>query len=473
MVTGDDTPAGGGNSGGFGPFNGQLTNESQTVAVAGATGGTFTLTFDGQTTAPIAVPARQRGDRVGARGALEPRRRGRDRARGTTDGQLPRQQGGAERPADDRRRLRPDRHHADAHGRDGDGQQRPEHQHPGRGRAVQRTARRRSAHGAEHGRPPRQAAADQGQGRRHHAGREEHVRRRVHRPGRQPLPGRHGPDAARGLRDGLPEPVPDHARQERRRVRQRLLARLARSPQQFRGPAGTGRFEIVRKPANYGWPLCYKTDLAVLQVGLQHVDPAAERGGARAPRVRQPDPRARRTPRAGSRTAARRSTRASSTGLRSPTRRSGTRTATTRRRRTARRARRASRSYGPAHRPTPVGAVPAALPGALHRRRRPARARRRTTTTRPTRTRRSSRPTGTGRGSSASSRRTRCARSGMDSNGNDPQDQQHAARAARCRRRRRGRGSATTRWTWSSVPTARSTCSPTATASSPSTRTPG
>ena len=33
-------------------------------------------------------------------------------------------------------------------------------------------------------------------------------------------------------------------------------------PQQFRGPAGTGRFEIVREPANYGWPICYKTDLA-------------------------------------------------------------------------------------------------------------------------------------------------------------------------------------------------------------------
>jgi PKD repeat protein len=32
-------------------------------------------------------------------------------------------------------------------------------------------------------------------------------------------------------------------------------------PQQFRGPAGTGRYEIVRHPANYGWPICYKTDL--------------------------------------------------------------------------------------------------------------------------------------------------------------------------------------------------------------------
>jgi PKD repeat protein/glucose/arabinose dehydrogenase len=56
LVTGDDTPAGGGNSGGFGPFNDMRTNESQTIAVANATGGTFTLTFDGQTTAPIAFP---------------------------------------------------------------------------------------------------------------------------------------------------------------------------------------------------------------------------------------------------------------------------------------------------------------------------------------------------------------------------------------------------------------------------------
>ncbi len=54
LVTGDDTPSGGGNSGGFGPFNDMKTNENQTVRVTNATGGTFTLTFDGQTTAPIA-----------------------------------------------------------------------------------------------------------------------------------------------------------------------------------------------------------------------------------------------------------------------------------------------------------------------------------------------------------------------------------------------------------------------------------
>jgi PKD repeat protein/type 1 glutamine amidotransferase len=57
MVTGDDTPSGGGNSGGFSPHNDQKTDEIQTVRVNNATGGTFTLTFDGQTTAPIAYDA--------------------------------------------------------------------------------------------------------------------------------------------------------------------------------------------------------------------------------------------------------------------------------------------------------------------------------------------------------------------------------------------------------------------------------
>ena len=32
-------------------------------------------------------------------------------------------------------------------------------------------------------------------------------------------------------------------------------------PTNFRGPAGTGRFQVVDEPANYGWPLCYQPDL--------------------------------------------------------------------------------------------------------------------------------------------------------------------------------------------------------------------
>jgi len=57
IVTGDDTPAGGIRANGYGPFEDELTDEQQTVQVAGATGGTFTLTFNGQTTAPIAYDA--------------------------------------------------------------------------------------------------------------------------------------------------------------------------------------------------------------------------------------------------------------------------------------------------------------------------------------------------------------------------------------------------------------------------------
>ena len=46
------------------------TDETQTVRVTNATGGTFTLTFDGQTTAPIAVQRDGGRDPGRARGAL-------------------------------------------------------------------------------------------------------------------------------------------------------------------------------------------------------------------------------------------------------------------------------------------------------------------------------------------------------------------------------------------------------------------
>ena len=53
LVTGDDTPAGGGNSGGFSPHNDMKTDEFQALRVTNATGGTFTLTYEGQKTAPL------------------------------------------------------------------------------------------------------------------------------------------------------------------------------------------------------------------------------------------------------------------------------------------------------------------------------------------------------------------------------------------------------------------------------------
>ena len=35
----------------------------------------------------------------------------------------------------------------------------------------------------------------------------------------------------------------------------------ANAPQRSRGPSGVGRFEIVRKPSNYGYPICYSSKL--------------------------------------------------------------------------------------------------------------------------------------------------------------------------------------------------------------------
>ena len=39
----------------------------------------------------------------------------------------------------------------------------------------------------------------------------------------------------------------------------------ANAPGAFRAPAGTGRIEIVRKPSNYGWPMCMSPDLPMFR----------------------------------------------------------------------------------------------------------------------------------------------------------------------------------------------------------------
>ena len=113
------------------PFNGMLTNESQTITVANATGGTFTLTFDGQTTAPIAVPL----DNAAIEAALEALSNLDDVAvtgTGDADGQLPRQHGRDDVPqlTGDASGLTGTRRRSRSRCHD---QQRPGHQHPGRG----------------------------------------------------------------------------------------------------------------------------------------------------------------------------------------------------------------------------------------------------------------------------------------------------------------------------------------------------
>ena len=62
----------------------------------------------------------------------------------------------------------------------------------------------------------------------------------------------------------------------------------SQTPQRGRGPAGTGRVEIVRKPANYGWPLCYTPEARLLPVELPRV--RARHHDGRQPRPRPPQP---------------------------------------------------------------------------------------------------------------------------------------------------------------------------------------
>ena len=135
---------------------------------------------------------------------------------------------------------------------------------------------------AQHQRPARQGPADQ-----------RHGGRLVHEPDRQPVPRVRGPgrqDAARDLRHGLPQPVPDPGRRERRRVRDGLLAGLADTPQNFRGPAGIGRVEIVRQPSNYGWPICQAPNLPFYKWNFNPSTPLNPASPERV-RVRQPGAR--------------------------------------------------------------------------------------------------------------------------------------------------------------------------------------
>ena len=83
----------------------------------------------------------------------------------------------------------------------------------------------------------------------------------------------------------------------------------ANTPQRSRGPSGVGRFEIVRKPSNYGYPLCYSSKLGYYKWNFQEFLPNTDHGrhpGDTPPRERLRQPRTVcPTSRAGSATAAR------------------------------------------------------------------------------------------------------------------------------------------------------------------------
>ena len=238
----------------------------------------------------------------------------------------------------------------------------------------------------------------------------------------------------------------------------------AQTPQRSRGPAGTGRFEIVRKPSNYGWPTCYKRDLRVLRVELPRVRAQHHHGGhaaaqpAEAARLRRPDAAQRLAVEHRGRPVGR--ARPAATCRRSPTRTSGTRTATTTPRR--RSAPRAWAYYAPTAGPDRARLdhrVPAAVPGALHRRRRPARhdeVRLRPGQPEPEEVPAVLRRLGDLRRVDAGhAARGQARRAATTSRRSTPS---WIAAAARTPRPARSSSSATTRWTCSSGPTARSTC---------------
>ena len=52
----------------------------------------------------------------------------------------------------------------------------------------------------------------------------------------------------------------------------------ANTPQRSRGPSGVGRFEIVRKPSNYGYPLCYSSKLGYYKWNFQEFLPGTTTG---------------------------------------------------------------------------------------------------------------------------------------------------------------------------------------------------
>jgi type 1 glutamine amidotransferase len=243
IVTGDDTPAGGGNSGGFGPFNGGLTNEVQTVSIAGATGGTFTLTFGGQTTAPITfTPGNAAANNAAVEAALE--------ALSNLD-DLTVSGNNANNRTIDFRQLDVPELTADGSGLTGtaptitvattqpggllqppfvDARRSSLNTNDLRGKVLRIKVRSDGSYSI-----PKGNLFDEHKDRWNKT-RPEIYAMGFRNPFRIDLDSR---DVAY-VTDYSPD---------------------SRVPENFRGPAGTGRIEIVDHPANYGWPVCVRRDL--------------------------------------------------------------------------------------------------------------------------------------------------------------------------------------------------------------------
>ena len=278
LVTGDDTPAGGINAGGFSPSNDQLTDEQQTVRVTGATGGTFTLTFEGQTTAPLpfnataaqidaaleALPNIEADEIQTSGGPVQNAnvnvffRRGKQQSNqpqitadgsGLTGGTVATataQEGGwYQRPTGDARRTALNTNDL-------------------RGKLlrikVKDNITAADANKADYGSGTGAYTIPEGNLFPLVAGAPQaKTRPEIHSMGfRNPFRVQIDSNGVAYVSDYSPD---------------------SNTPQRSRGPAGVGRYEIVRKPSNYGWPTCYKQDLGYYEWNFHEFAPGTTSAG--------------------------------------------------------------------------------------------------------------------------------------------------------------------------------------------------
>jgi PKD repeat protein len=243
FVTGDDTPAGGGNSGGFSPFNDMKTTETQTLRVTGSTGGTFTLTFRGETTAPLAfnATAADIAAALTALGVVE------------TDDLVV--TGGPVNTGNVTLLWK------------GQFRQTNIEQPTASGAGLTGTSPQVTVNTTVQGNLFNAPFVDSRRSSLNTNDLRGKVNRiKVNADGSYSIPS--GNLFPPGTAKTRPEIYAMGFRNPFRiQVDNDGVAYVtdyspdSQTPQQFRGPAGTGRVEIVREPANYGWPLCYSPDL--------------------------------------------------------------------------------------------------------------------------------------------------------------------------------------------------------------------
>jgi PKD repeat protein/type 1 glutamine amidotransferase len=242
MVTGDDT----GFAGGFGMYNDMRVSETQQVRTAGATGGTFTLEFEGETTAPIPYNATA----VQVQAALEALAAISPADIAVTGTALP---SGTVSVTFDGRFAEKDVEQLVGNGSDLVGTQTvaittPANSRGGLWRTPTIDSRRSSLNTNDL--------------------RGKILRIKVRPDGSYTIPD--GNLFPKYDSTGLTRPeiyAMGFRNPFRIQVDENDIAYVNdyspdnAEPLQFRGPQGTGRVIIVREPSNYGWPVCVKTDL--------------------------------------------------------------------------------------------------------------------------------------------------------------------------------------------------------------------